>query len=276
MSRTLILHIGAPKCGSTYLQQVLLSNRAELSASGTAYPHAGQSHPGNGLAALDMTPQKLEALFEGHDRLFLSHEDLFAAAARTHLLADMASGARIRVQVIAFLRPFSAFIFGDYSQFIKQHLKRFITEGRAFEGRSFEQFAVERSRAINVNGFLKVWARLFPERPVILASHKLIRAEIEPLLASPHLNWVVPNDRANPSLRMQDCDAITTAINTHAPAAEIRAMLRDALKNTGLPDAGRSAERIAWIEALFAKQNHDLRATFGFDNRLPQFRKDAA
>ena len=35
------------------------------------------------------------------------------------------------------------------------------------------------------------------------------------------------------------------------------------------PDAGKTAERRAWIEALFARQNEELLKEFGFDNRIP-------
>jgi len=269
MRRNLILHVGSPKCGSTYLQQVLLRNRARLEAQGIAYAHEGDTHPGNGLMALDITPDWTERVFRGLPRAVLSHEDLFAAAGRAHPLAALTRHEGIKVHIVAFLRPFSAFLFGDYSQFIKQHLERYISEGRAFEGRGFEQFAVDRARALNAKGFLNGWAALFPETPLTLASHRQIRPVIEARLDVRGLDWTVPKDRTNPSLRMADCDAIVAALNAGTePPDAIRARLRGALARAGQPDPGKTEERIAWIEALFSHQNAALLAAFGLDNRL--------
>lgn len=269
MKRELILHVGSPKCGSTYLQQALLRNCARLKEHGIAYAHVGQTHPGNGLMALDITPDWIERVFQGQPRAVLSHEDLFAAAGRAHPLADLARREGITVRVVAFLRPFSAFIFGDYSQFIKQHLGRYITEGRAFEGRGFEQFAVDRARALNAKGFLNGWSGLFPDTPLTLSGHRHIRPVVEKLLGMPGLDWSVPKDCTNPSLRMADCDAIVAAVNSgRAPPEALRAMLRAALERTGMPDPGKTAARIAWIEALFSQQNAALLSAFGFDNTL--------
>ncbi len=45
MTERFYLHIGAPKTGTTYLQQVLARNRAQLSADGVLYPKvAGDAH----------------------------------------------------------------------------------------------------------------------------------------------------------------------------------------------------------------------------------------
>ena len=50
MTRRIILHFGAPKAGSTFLQRVLLQNTDRLAAAGVAYPHDGSGHPGNAEA----------------------------------------------------------------------------------------------------------------------------------------------------------------------------------------------------------------------------------
>ncbi|MHC0052257.1 hypothetical protein [Actibacterium sp. D379-3] len=269
MSRTLILHVGSPKCGSTYLQQVMLANRGYLSENGIHYPHDGTAHPGNGLAALIMTQGRLAQIFDGHNLVVLSHEDLFAAAGKAQSLSELTARNGITVQIVAFLRPFSQFIFGDYSQFIKQHLDRFLTEGRAFDGRTFQQFTVERSRAMSATGFLKGWQRRFPDHAPLLAHHHQIRPTLERLLGVEGMRWDLPRDQSNPSLRMEDCDRIAAAVNAGRTApGEIRDMLRAALKQVGAPDTGRTPERIAWIEAVFQKQTDDLQTAFGFDNRL--------
>ena len=50
----MFLHIGEPKTGTTFLQQVMWPNRAELAAQGVVLPgHHGQDHPlGRQLAAV--------------------------------------------------------------------------------------------------------------------------------------------------------------------------------------------------------------------------------
>lgn len=271
MSKTLYLHIGSPKCGSTFLQRVMGQNRARLAAHGIAYPEGPATHPGNAADFATLRGPEIEALFaDGVERAVLSHEDLFAVAGRMEKTAAALGAAGVSVQVIAFLRPFSEFIFGDYSQVIKQHLERFIAEGRAFEGRSFERFCVDRARALTPVGFFRGWQRVFPEHPLILRSHRDIRPEIESLLGVRDLDWHVPRDLSNPSLRMVDCDAIAAALNGGRMAPEaIRDLMRRALHQTGAADPGKTPERIAWIEALFGKQTEEIAKEFGFDNRRP-------
>lgn len=269
MSRKLIVHIGAPKCGSTYLQRVLLRNRETLSASGIAYPHNGGRHPGNGMTALAMLPEDLSSLFDNHHTAVFSHEDLFGAAPRARKFARAVKDSDLEVVILAFLRPFSEFIFGDYSQFIKQGLEQFMAERRAFGGRGFEQFAVDRSHMLTCNGFLRQWQDLFPDADLILKSHRSLRTELGRLLGVSAIDWQVPSDQANPSLRMEDCDRIVAAINDPDIApAEIHEMMKTALKKTGGRDAGRTAIRTAWIEALFQRQNEALLRNFQFDNTL--------
>ena len=60
MKRRILLHIGSPKCGSTYLQRALLQNRDRLAAHGIRYPHDGGEHPGNAAQPFTMsTPPTL-------------------------------------------------------------------------------------------------------------------------------------------------------------------------------------------------------------------------
>ena len=53
------LHIGAPKTGTTFLQDVLVRNKAALRANGVLYPGRNGTHV---MAALDL--RNLE--FKGH------------------------------------------------------------------------------------------------------------------------------------------------------------------------------------------------------------------
>ncbi len=268
MTREILLHIGAPKAGSTYLQRVLAQNRSRLAASGIAYPGGKGDHPGNArnLRALDHA--RFEALFTDAPRVVLSHEDLFALDGEGRALAQLARDAGVPVRVLCFLRPWSDFCFADLSQHLKQHLERYILTRRPFDGLSLEEMAARRAQRLDPAGYLLRWVRLFPRVPLVLAAHGGIRATVERLLGQPGLDWSVPRHLANPSLRVEDCEAIAAMIRDGHPAETIRDAMREALRCTDLPDAGRGPARAEAIEALFAEQNRALLDIWGFDNRL--------
>ena len=52
MSRKVLLHVGTPKTGTSYFQDVLFRNREVLAAVGIAYP--ATRHDSHFLAALDL------------------------------------------------------------------------------------------------------------------------------------------------------------------------------------------------------------------------------
>lgn len=270
MSRAILLHIGMHKCGSTYLQQVLLRNRAALASAGIAYPHDGSGHPGNAAGIEAVEAARLEALFGPHMRLALSFEDLITLGAKARPFARAARALGAEVQIVAFTRPFNEYVFGDYSQMMKQHFRRFIAEGAAYGGKGFEQFVVARARQMNPRGWLRAWKAVLPEARFTLASHRAIRATTEPFLAGAALEWEVPRHLTNPSLRTEDCDRIARMIRHGAPAGSVVQAVKEALHRPAQPDAGRTPERIAWIEAVFERHNEALQEEFGYDNRAPR------
>lgn len=278
MKRQIILHVGSPKCGSTYLQRVMLQNRDTLARNGIRYPHDGGTHPGNAANLGDINHKTLEDYFsDGIHTVVLSHEDLYSLAPkRADALAKRAPEADIDVQIIAFLRPFSEFIYGDFSQFMKQFFDTFLAERSPYGGRDFEAFAQRRITTLRPAAFLRNWQTRFPDNPLILSGHRDIRAVLERLLGMPiadQLNWAVDPDLSNKSLRMQDCDQIAAAIrDSTVPDRHIRDMFLTAFKHTNSPDAGRTAARTQWLESQFAKQNEDLLQQFSFDNRHPDYR----
>ncbi len=267
--REIILHLGAPKAGSTFLQRAMLQNHARFATAGIAYPGGGGAHPGNAgeIAALD--PDRFAALFAAAPRVVLSHEDLFALAPRGRALAQLARAQGVTVRLVCFLRPWSAFCFGDVSQHLKQHVERYIATRNPFDGLTVEDMAARRAASVDAATFLLRWVRLFPDAPLTLASHAAIPATMERLLGHPGLDWQVPRHLTNPSLRIADCEAIAALIRDGSPAAEVQSALREAHYRTDAPDPGRTPERIARIEALFAKHNRRLLDIWGFDNRLP-------
>lgn len=271
MARRIILHIGSPKCGSTYLQRVMLQNAPALRTRGIHYPHDEQAHPGNAGTLNQINAEDLQQLFpEGVHTAVLSHEDLYGLPKRGDALSALVRDTDIAVHLLVFLRPFSEFVFGDYSQFMKQHFEMFLAERSPYRGQSFEEFAGRRIQNLKPATYLGNWQKRFPGIPLTLKSHRDIRPALEQMLGPDAIaDWTLHRDHTNRSLRMIDCDRIVTAMyNPACSDAEIRDMFRRAFHKTDAPDPGRSLARTAWLEARFTSQNAELLTQFGYDNRL--------
>ncbi|HSF64113.1 MAG TPA: hypothetical protein VLA78_06980, partial [Paracoccaceae bacterium] len=213
MARRILLHFGAPKAGSTFLQRVMLKNRDRLRACGIAYPHPGHGHPGNAARIADLDAGTFAALFaEGADTVVLSHEGIFATELEARPLARLARDAGVTVQRVVFLRPWSEFVFGDYSQHMKQHFDRYVATRTPYDGLRLEQIALRRAVEVDPVAVLMRWSRVIPSPRLVLASHRAIPATMERLLGAPGLDWTVPLAEANPSLRVCDCDALARLI----------------------------------------------------------------
>lgn len=272
MSRRIILHIGSPKCGSTYLQNVLSRNSEPLAKLGVCYPTTDQNaHPGNAAELKQMTAADFEGLFApGCDTAILSHEDLYSRPPQGRPLATWAKQTHTQVQVIAFLRPFSEFVFGDYSQFMKQFFYQYLSTRRPYDGMDFEQFALRRTGSLTPAKFLRGWQTLFPDPPLLLTSHRDIRPAMEGLIGHhSNLDWSLPQHMGNPSLRTEDCDRLAASLrDPRVSEDELKRMFQKAHHDTAAPDAGRSPDRIALIENAFVEQNQNLIDEFHYDNRL--------
>lgn len=272
--RRILLHIGSPKCGSTYLQEVMRRNSAALSASGILYPHDGAEHPGNAAGLATLQAEELERFFSAGTRtLVLSHEDLFHAPFRGAPFAALTRQMGIAVRPFAFLRPFSDFAYADYSQYMKQFLEPWLASRMPYDGLDFEAFAKRRRAAIRPAAYLRDWAALFPDAPLLVASHDDLRPVLEDLLGLAAVtDWTVPPDRVNRSLSIAECEAIARAMRDPArPAEEIRQMMRVALAAPPGPDRGRTPKRTALLETLYAEETAAILQAHGYDNR----RRDA-
>lgn len=272
MAQKIILHIGSPKCGSTYLQRVMVQNSETLLRQGIHYPAPEGSHPGNAAHLAEISQAEIDAMFaEGAHTVVLSHEDLYSLSKRGTALAEITKKAGIVVQLLVFLRPFSDFVFGDYSQFMKQFFDTFLAERKPYGGRDFETFAKRRIDTMKPAAYLTNWSKLFPELPIILDSHRNIKSVLDTVLGQPQdMVWDVPHHETNPSLRMQDCDIIAASMLDPACADDdIKQMFLNAFHHTQEPDMGRNPERVAWLEEQFRPHNEALLTQFGFDNRAP-------
>jgi len=271
MTRKILLHIGSPKCGSTYLQRVMLQNQSLLRDHGIHYPSGDDDHPGNGMIVPKLDQEQFDGLFPAPDihTTVLSHENLYAMPQWGKALSELAKNSDITVQIVVFLRPFSEFVYGDYSQFMKQFFETYLKTRKPYDDRTFEVFAERRIQTLKPAEFLPKWAALFPAAPLVLESHRNIRPTIERLLGSiEEMDWSVHSDLTNPSLRVIDCDNIADAMREPDVSDDaLRAMFQLAFHQVKLPDPGRTSERTAWLEAQFETQNATLQQKFGFNNR---------
>lgn len=273
MTRRLILHVGMPKCGSTYLQRVLLRNQALLASRGIHYPHAGTGHPGNAAGIKQLDKPTYDGFFaKGMHTVFLSHEDLFSMAKTDgRALAKLVQDDKAAVQILAFLRPFSDFVFGDYSQFMKQFFEDFLASRAPYKGKTFDEFALSRVEKLQPAVFLSDWQERLGNARIRVASHRAILPVLGDILGEDlALDTHMPREQTNPSLRMIDCDRIADAMrNPDVSEADIRALFAEAFQKTQDPDPGRTLARRALIETAYAPQNAALQEAFGYDNRLP-------
>ncbi|MEI4474178.1 hypothetical protein [Frigidibacter sp. MR17.24] len=267
MGKRIILHVGAPKCGSTYLQRVLLNNAEALAALHCAYPHDGSPHPGNAAELGRFTPDWMhEAFRPGVDTLLLSHEDLLYDPRGRQAFAEASARAGVRVSVVAFCRPFNEIVFGDYSQHMKQFFDRYLAQRSAYDGASFESFADRRIALQSPSASLEAWQRAFPGG-VTLRPSREIRPLYEQLVGT-GLNWQVSAHQSNRSLRTEDCERIAAAIaDLSLPEAAVRELYRAAFHRAGEGDGGRTPERIRHIEDRLRDENERLLQRFGVDNR---------
>lgn len=89
--KTLFLHIGMPKAGSTTIQETLFARRLDLAAVGIHYPNLGPSHSKVFLALFSPKKMKLRPRVIGHLGFEKASQD-YDLAALERLLVDELTG----------------------------------------------------------------------------------------------------------------------------------------------------------------------------------------
>ncbi|MFE3836317.1 rhamnosyltransferase WsaF family glycosyltransferase [Pseudogemmobacter sonorensis] len=296
--RRVIVHNGAPKCGSTFLQRVLLQNRERLARASIAYPEPPTGHPGNGMLVPDLDRARLERDFGEAHTLIYSHEDLLTHPGWVERLSRLAREMDLELEFLTFLRPMPELIFGAYSQTVKQRLHPFAeaTERESADGTpdgapedgapedgtaeppqipGFDAFFRQNAEKFHFEVYLLLWRDQNPQARLHVHSSREIRRVFEELTGAMDLNWSVPHHLTNPSLRIEDCERLAALIASGAPRREIAREWRAAHRLTDLPDGGRTPARRAMIEEHFVKAIRGVGNVFGLDIRsAPERRPD--
>lgn len=167
--RTLLVHVGHPKTGSSYLQSLLADNKAQLERHGIRYPDtaftlkARQDDPGRGgnCRAQLLQDKSYHALVTaGSDHVVLSAERLFFPLSEgKDLFASYASSFDV-INVLLFIRDPLEFVASWYSQRVKRG---------DFDG-SFDEFVVVNNYFVShldrVEGVIDACARFGHELTV--------------------------------------------------------------------------------------------------------------
>jgi len=195
--KTLFLHIGTHKTGTTTLQQFLSSNRELLSQKGWLYPRAGctESHHGHHDVAwgfsdrkpFDFGPLKREIEESPCDRVVLSSEEFefCRSAGRIRETFDYCE-----VRVVLYLRRQDDLLLSEYNQ----HLK----SGISFK--PLEQFAqmLDRHGRLDYVGLCQRWAKTFGKESVIARVYYPDASIIDEFCSAVELPNIEP--RSSPNL----------------------------------------------------------------------------
>ncbi|MGH6795984.1 MAG: hypothetical protein ACREDD_06960 [Methylocella sp.] len=218
-SRRLILHIGAPKTGTSAIERFLASNIENLRLIGLDYlngerPRADLHTTGNGMQIFlhfecnDSEPKKLESVINGYfgtQRTAIVSSELLSsiAAAGWRQIIDTCRAQNITPSVIYYIRNVYPFYSSSYNQVVKHN---FVTQ-------SFEEF-VERNSVFNCADFLKFITELIGADCLNVAHYESEQKNI----CAHFLSLISPNTD------MSNFELCTARVNRSLDEAELRLM----------------------------------------------------
>ena len=129
--KEIIIHIGIPKTGTTYIQHLLRQNIKNLSSSGITYPDIESEHVEISYKEVSWEPSKngILLLDEEHINNISSEKSLYSDEGLLRLLLEDTKRTKmmkllkkkgIRVKFIAFVRDFFEHSFSSWNQYIKR------------------------------------------------------------------------------------------------------------------------------------------------------------
>lgn len=271
--KTIIIHAGSPKCGSTYLQNTMLANTDRLQQASVDYPRPSTQHPGNGTVVIDAItrPKALSKLIDTidgchADTVLLSHEDLISYGNRFADIHDELK-RRYAVKVVVFVRSFASFFVSDYAQHVRSGFDIFFREnaGEPFTV-PFEEFVIQREKNYNLIGYLRAWKstvggdnlEIFPVSDIdrMILDYLGVRAsELAP----------VNRGKRNPSMRLDECRLLLHAYASRVNKDLLKRLYLAALKSAEFLDSNVPESCVPWLNAIASRQIAEIRDEFGID-----------
>ncbi len=131
MAKRVILHVGAPKTGTSFVQDRLFRNPEALAAQGVSYP--GDRHDAHFLAALDLIGlkwggleheavghwERLAADVRRHDGTVIISHEIFGIASPEHVKRAFASFGDAQIDVVVSARDVARQIPAEWQENIK-------------------------------------------------------------------------------------------------------------------------------------------------------------
>ena len=249
--RRLFLHIGLPKTGTTYLQQILWSGKDQLAKDGLLLP--GSGHREHLWAALDLQERKnlarrdpravgawarlVDQVRRARGDSLITHEFFCgASAAQAAAARDAVEGAEVHVIVTA--RDAAGMLTAGWQESVKNGGTRTLAELAVGKRGGAPEFSW---RTWNLRGVLNRWTRG-------LAAHQVHVLPVPDRSAPPDQHWrnfasvlgVDPSGYALPE----------GAMNTTLGVTQIELLRR---VNAGLVDFRSPLDRGEWIRGYLAE-----------------------
>ncbi len=299
MARRVILHVGTPKTGTSYLQDVLFQNRARLARHDILYP--AERFDGQFLAALDLMRlrwgglereavgawDRLAEQVRAHDGTAIISHEILATASRTQVRRALASlghepGGDTEVHLVISVRDLVRQIPAEWQENVKHRAtlrySRFLEVIRDPE--RAHRVGAWFWGAQEIPDILARWgASLPPERVHVVTvprpggPKELLWERFSTAFGLDGLDLDRETERANPSLGVPE-SALLRRINRAAagdlPSAHYRPLVRELLahrtlsKRTESPRLSLPPDEYPWVAELTESWIADL-AEHGYD-----------
>lgn len=299
MARRVILHVGTPKTGTSYLQDVLFQNRARLARHGILYP--AERFDGQFLAALDLMRlrwgglereavgawDRLAEQVREHDGTAIISHEILATASRTQVRRALASlgheaGSATEVHLVISVRDLVRQIPAEWQENVKHRAtlrySRFLEVIRDPE-RS-HRIGAWFWGAQEIPDILARWGATLPPEQVHVVTvprpggpKELLWQRFSAAFGLDELDLDRETERANPSLGVPE-SALLRRINRAAagdlPSAHYRPLVRELLahrtlsKRTESPRLSLPPDEYPWVAELTESWIADL-AEHGYD-----------
>jgi hypothetical protein len=279
--RRVLVHIGSPKTGTTYLQDILFRNRDVLAKHGVHYPVVGFDD--HFRAALDLTRRE----WGGFEDEVVGEWDALAARARTlggtviisnEILAGataeqasraLASFGEAEVHLVLTLRDLARQIPAEWQETVKHYntetYGEFLRIVRSGEGRSADLFW----RVQHVPDILERWAAGLPPERVHLvtapppgAGRDVLLERVEDALGIADIPLAYESNRTNSGLGVAETALIRLVnerVDRTLPDIKYRFLVREVLAHrqlaerttrTGSPRVTLPPDYRPWVEEL--------------------------